>query len=210
GCAVSIGSGENPAVWGSVWAGTMVLLGAGFLWTRQRNAKYDAVLRSAGFSPVTDGTGRIHMVPPGAQLPGHGNPFGGGPGGAGGVGAPGPFPQQGQQQPPQPAYQQSYGDPQQPYGQPQPQQAYGQAQAHGQQPQQQPYAPPQDGPHPYARPQQGQPGPYAQPQQPYAQPQSPSPYQQPSYQGQQPSYQGQQPPYQGQPGPYQQPQPPQG
>ncbi|MDG4863429.1 hypothetical protein P8605_35340, partial [Streptomyces sp. T-3] len=57
GCAVSIGSGENPAVWGSVWAGTMVLLGAGFLWTRQRNAKYDAVLRSAGFSPVTDGTG---------------------------------------------------------------------------------------------------------------------------------------------------------
>ncbi|WP_327358567.1 hypothetical protein [Streptomyces sp. NBC_01304] len=170
--AVSAGDGAVFVI--AAWAGLMVLLGAGFVWTRKRNAKFAALLQSAGFTPVPDETGRVRLVPPGGQLPGHGNPFGG----------PGPIPQQAAQ-PPQPAYQQPYGEPQQqPYGQAQ--QSYGQPQSQGygpqqgQQPQQQPYA----------QPQQGQPGPYAQPQQPYAQPQPPY----------------RQPPSQGQPNPYQPPQ----
>jgi len=54
----------------------MLLLGAGFLWTRGRNARYAARLESAGLTQVRDETGRVRYLPPGGRLPGHANPFG--------------------------------------------------------------------------------------------------------------------------------------
>lgn len=53
----------------------MLLLGAGFLWTRHRNAAYAARLRAAGLTQVRDEQGRTRYLPPGGQLPGHANPF---------------------------------------------------------------------------------------------------------------------------------------
>ncbi|MEU9649225.1 hypothetical protein ACFT5D_26335 [Streptomyces sp. NPDC057144] len=137
------GSSDDFVISGIIWLVLMAALGIGFLATRKRNAKFAARLQAAGFMPMTDETGRVRYLPPGGQLPGHGNPFGTAPGGYGQP-APGPYGAQPQQQP----------YPPQPYAQPQ------------QAPQaQQPYAPPQ-GQQPYAQPQQQ---PYAppQPQQPY-------------------------------------------
>ncbi|MFG3547923.1 hypothetical protein [Streptomyces sp. NPDC047725] len=124
---------------GIIWLLLMVVLGVGLVVTRKRNVKFAARLRAAGFQPVTDETGRIRHLPPGAQLPGHGNPFGApaSPYGAPAPGAPvppaayghpapGPYAPPGSvpgpyaPYPPQPAY----GHPQQPYPpqQPHPQQ----------------------------------------------------------------------------------------
>ncbi|GAB2797910.1 hypothetical protein [Streptomyces daliensis] len=79
----------------------MLLLGAGFLWTRQRNANFAARLEAAGFARVRDENGRSRYLPPGAQLPGHANPFGSGapvPPQAYGAPPVGQQPVQGQQQ----------------------------------------------------------------------------------------------------------------
>ncbi|MGW7281264.1 hypothetical protein ACWGIV_23775 [Streptomyces sp. NPDC054844] len=165
-----------------VWLCALALLGVGFLVTRKRNAKFAARLQAAGFVPVADETGRVRYLAPGAQPPGHGNPFGGagGPvaGGApygypqapaapGGYGQPAPGPYS-PQQPPYPA-QAGYGQqPPAPQQQPYPAQA---AQPSYGQPQPQPYAPPQPQPQPYAPP-QSQPYAQPQPQQPYP----PQPY----------------------------------
>ncbi|WP_030865489.1 hypothetical protein [Streptomyces violaceoruber] len=156
------GSSDDFLISGIIWLVLMAALGIGFLVTRKRNAKFAARLQAAGFVPMADETGRVRYLPPGGQLPGHGNPFGAVPGGYGQ-----PAPGQYAAQPPQ---QQPYGGPQQaqqPYApQPVPQaQPYAAPQA------QQPYAPPQTQ-QPYP-PQQ----PYAQPQQqPYAPPQPQQPY----------------------------------
>ncbi|MEU2587058.1 hypothetical protein ABZ612_29815 [Streptomyces avermitilis] len=56
----------------------MALLPVGLVLSRQYGAKYSAQLETAGFTPVTDQNGRLRDVPPGGQLPGHGNPFIGG------------------------------------------------------------------------------------------------------------------------------------
>ncbi|MEU6381482.1 hypothetical protein [Streptomyces sp. NPDC046909] len=148
-----------------IWVVLMAVIGIGFLVNGKRNVKFAARLQAAGFTPVTDETGRVRYLPPGAQVPGQANPFAAGP-----YGHQPPSPQQqpqayGQQQP------QAYGQPQ-PYGYPQ--QAPG---PYGQQPApQQPYAQPQQ---PYGQP----PQPYAQPpQQPYGQPQPPYPQQNPNWQ----------------------------
>ncbi|MEV5455485.1 hypothetical protein [Streptomyces sp. NPDC052535] len=136
------GSSDDFLISGIIWLVLMAALGIGFLATRKRNAKFAARLQAAGFMPMTDETGRVRYLPPGGQLPGHGNPFGTAPGGYGQP-APGPY----GAQPPQP-----YAQPQQA---PQAQQPYAPPQG------QQPY-PPQQAPQPYAPPQ-----PQPQPQQPY-------------------------------------------
>ncbi|MCV2461750.1 hypothetical protein OEB94_20985 [Streptomyces sp. ICN988] len=158
------GSSDDFLISGIIWLVLMAALGIGFLVTRKRNAKFAARLQAAGFMPMTDETGRVRYLPPGGQLPGHGNPFGTAPGGYGQP-APGPYGAQ---------------PPQQPYAQPQ------------QAPQaQQPYAPPQ-GQQPY--PPQQAPQPYAQPQQqPYAPPQPQQPYPPQGYPQQNPHWQPQPP-----------------
>ena len=75
---------------GVVWLLFMAIVGIGLLVTRKRNTKFAARLQAAGFMPVTDENGRLRYLPPGALMPGHGNPFGAGPyGGGPGAGAPG-------------------------------------------------------------------------------------------------------------------------
>lgn len=154
------GTSDDFVIAAIIWLALMAILGIGFVVTRKRNAKFAARLQAAGFTPVTDETGRVRYLPPGGQMPGHGNPFGAGPYGPYGAQAQGapPFPQQ------QPAP--GYAPPaQQPpaYGQPFPQQ---------QQQQPGPYAPQQ--PPAYGQP--GQPGPYGQQPPAYGQP---GPYGQP-------------------------------
>ncbi|MFA3872135.1 hypothetical protein ABS735_00280 [Streptomyces sp. MMCC 100] len=167
------GSSDDFVLSGIIWLVLMAALGIGFLVTRKRNAKFAARLQAAGFVPMADETGRVRYLPPGGQLPGHGNPFGAAPGGYGQ-----PAPGQYAAQPPQ---QQPYGGPhqaQQPYAPPQGQQPY----------------PPQQAPQPY-QPQQT-PQPYAQPQQqPYAppQPQGQQPYPPQGYPQQNPHWQPQPP-----------------
>ncbi|WP_432132154.1 hypothetical protein [Streptomyces tendae] len=161
------GSSDDFVLSGIIWLVLMVALGLGFLVTRKRNAKFAARLQAAGFMPVADETGRVRYLPPGGQLPGHGNPFGAAPGGYGQP-APGPYGAQPPQQP--------YGGPPQAPQAPQPY-----APQPGPQPQQ-PYAPPQAS-QPY--PPQQAPQPYAQPQQPYAPPQG-YPQQNPHWQPQPP------------------------
>ncbi|MCX2925179.1 hypothetical protein [Streptomyces sp. NEAU-W12] len=163
------GASSDFVVAGVIWALLMAVLGIGFVVTRKRNAKFAARLRAAGFTPVTDETGRVRYLPPGGQTPGHGNPLGGNPYGGnpyggnpyGGVpyGAPGaapaPYAQQGPyaQQPPGPYGQQAPGS----YAQPTP----ATPAAHGTPPAPVPYGTPQQPPAPG--------GPYAQPQPPYGQ-----------------------------------------
>ncbi|MGW2299267.1 hypothetical protein [Streptomyces violaceorubidus] len=164
------GSSDDFVLSAIIWLFLMAVLGIGFLVTRRRNAKFAARLQAAGFVPMADETGRVRYLPPGGQLPGHGNPFGTVPGGYGQP-APGPYAPQPQQQP--------YGGPPQ-TGQPYAPQPYA-PQA------QQPYAPPQ-AQQPY--PPQQPPQPYAQPpQQPYAPPQGGQPHPQQPYPQQNPHWQ---------------------
>ncbi|MEU0830413.1 hypothetical protein [Streptomyces sp. NPDC005969] len=89
---------------GIIWAVLMALVPVGFVVNRRYKAKYAAALRAAGFTPVPDQSGRLRYVPPGGQLPGHGNPFAGGayapppapsgPPAAGPYTAPQPYPPQ--------------------------------------------------------------------------------------------------------------------
>ncbi|MER6343314.1 hypothetical protein ACWC10_19730 [Streptomyces sp. NPDC001595] len=191
GCGVAFvqAGGGDALVWsGLLWVFLMGILAVGFVVTRRRNAKFAARLQAAGFAPVADESGRVRYLPPGGQLPGHGNPFG-----------------QQQQQPYQP-YQPAFPQ-QQPY-----------AAAPPSHPQQQPYAPshPQQQPYPQqpyppqATPQQqpypAQATPQQQPYPPQAQSsQQPYPPQaQPSQQPYRPQAQPSQQPYR----PYQQPQQP--
>jgi hypothetical protein len=152
------GSSDDFVLSGIIWVVLMAALGLGFLVTRKRNAKFAARLQGAGFVPMADETGRVRYLPPGGQLPGHGNPFGGPAPGGYGQPAPGPYA-------PQPPQQQPYGAPPQaqPYApQPVPQahQPYAPPQPH------QPY-PPQQPPQPYGQPQQQPYGGPPQAQQPY-------------------------------------------
>ncbi|MFG2023021.1 hypothetical protein [Streptomyces sp. NPDC048825] len=184
GVARSSGDGVTYVI--GTWVLLLAILGIGFVVTRKRNAKFAARLQAAGFTPVADETGRVRYLPPGAQLPGHANPFAGQQHIQAGQGNPFAGQQQGQ---PTQAYGQQ-GQQGQPYGQPQ-----------------QPYAPQQ----PYVAPQAHAPHqPYA-PQQPHAAPQAHTPAPGP-YGGQQapaPGPYGSQPGQAGQPapGPYAQPQP---
>ncbi|MDO0914530.1 hypothetical protein QQM39_27970 [Streptomyces sp. DT2A-34] len=59
------------------WAFFMAILGVVFLVNRKRNAKFAARLRSAGFMPFTEESGRVRYLPPGTRLPGQ--PFAAGP-----------------------------------------------------------------------------------------------------------------------------------
>ncbi|MGW3422138.1 hypothetical protein [Streptomyces phaeochromogenes] len=147
--------GDGVAFAGSavVWVLLVGVLGIGLAVTRKRNAKFAARLRAAGFTPVTDETGRVRYLPQGARLPGHANPFGG----AGTPGAGGPYaPPAGGAYAPQPgAAGGSYAPQPGPAG---------------------PYAPPPTAapyaPGPYAAPQD--PGPYGGAQAgPHAQPDTP-------------------------------------
>ncbi|GAB2957795.1 hypothetical protein GCM10023080_016740 [Streptomyces pseudoechinosporeus] len=60
---------------GTVWAALMALLPVGFAVNRHYRTKYAALLQAVGFTLMTDQNGRQRYVPPGGQLPGHGNPF---------------------------------------------------------------------------------------------------------------------------------------
>jgi hypothetical protein len=155
------GESGDFVVAGVVWLLFMAVFGIGLVVTRKRNVKFAARLQAAGFLPVTDESGRTRYLPPGAQLPGQGNPFAGGPYG---------------QQAPGPYAPQAPG----PYAQPAP---------YGGQPGPAPYGgPPAAGPYSGSPgPYQGQPapGPYgAQPPGPYGQP-----YGQPHPQQQNPHWQ---------------------
>ncbi|MEU9899763.1 hypothetical protein ACIBCS_08455 [Streptomyces phaeochromogenes] len=83
--------GDGVAFAGSavVWVLLVGVLGIGFAVTRKRNAKFAARLRAAGFTPVTDETGRVRYLPQGAQAPGHANPLPGHANPFGGAGMPG-------------------------------------------------------------------------------------------------------------------------
>lgn len=160
------------------WVIFMAIFGIGLLVTRKRNARFAALLQAAGFTPVSEVTGRVRYLPPGAQVPGQqGNPFAAGPyasgpygnGPYGHVPATPPTPGYGQQPYPQPQPQ-PYQQPQQPYA--------GQPAAPG------PYAPQQQ---PYPQQPPAAPGPYAA-QPPYPQQPQPYPPQQP-YPQQNPNWQ---------------------
>ncbi|WP_079661916.1 hypothetical protein [Streptomyces sp. 3214.6] len=188
GCAilgVRLGGTNTDFIAAAVtWVVLMGVFGIGFVVTRHRNAKFAARLQAAGFARVTDETGRVRYLPPGAMA-GYGqSPYGGGfpapapapgpygaqYGGAYGTAAPTPAGGYGQQQPPQQP--QPHAQPQ-PYAQPQPH-----AQPHqqpgpygGQQPYPQPHPQPYPQPHPQPQAQQ-----YPQrPPAPYP-PQGPAPY----------------------------------
>ncbi|MFJ6832185.1 hypothetical protein [Streptomyces sp. NPDC091209] len=60
------GSSGAFTVAGVLWAVLMVVLGVGLVVTRKRNAKFAALLRAAGFAPVTEEGGRVRYLPPGA------------------------------------------------------------------------------------------------------------------------------------------------
>ncbi|WP_200303387.1 hypothetical protein [Streptomyces adelaidensis] len=66
------------AIVGIVWAALMALLPVLLVYSRRYRAKYATQLQAAGFTPAIDPSGRLRYVPPGGQLPGHGNPFAGG------------------------------------------------------------------------------------------------------------------------------------
>ncbi|MEV5321085.1 hypothetical protein AB0K92_26135 [Streptomyces sp. NPDC052687] len=73
---LAVQGGSGALLWGAImWVFLMGILAFGFFFNRRRNAKFAARLQAAGFIPVTDEGGRVRYLPPGAQLPGHGNPF---------------------------------------------------------------------------------------------------------------------------------------
>ncbi|MFF6800589.1 hypothetical protein [Streptomyces sp. NPDC012616] len=154
------GTGADFGVAAAVWVVLMAVCGAGFAVNRRRNAASGARLKAAGFAPVTDATGRLRYLPPGAGA-GAGAGQGRNPYGAGlPAQAPPQAPAHAPAQPP-------YG----PYGTaPAAAPGYGYPQAQpGPYPQAQPgpYPDPQPGAyaqhHPHAQPHR-QPTPYAQPQ----------------------------------------------
>ncbi|MFI8889456.1 hypothetical protein [Streptomyces paradoxus] len=171
------GRSDDFVAAGVVWVLLMAVFGIGLVVTRKRNAKFAARLQAAGFLPVTDESGRTRYLPPGAQPPGQGNPFAGGPYAQQ---APGPYAQQAPgpyaQQAPGPYAQPAPG----PYAQPAPAQPpYGGQAAPG------PYqGQPAQAPYPAQYPGQPAPGPYgAQPPGPYGQPYNqPHPQQPPHWQ----------------------------
>ncbi|MGW5969792.1 hypothetical protein [Streptomyces sp. NPDC055186] len=63
---------------GIAWAVLMALVPLGLVVNRRYRARQADLLRAAGFTPVTERSGRVRYVPPGGRLPGHGNPFAGG------------------------------------------------------------------------------------------------------------------------------------
>lgn len=79
GLGFALGAGITAVVIaGIVWAALMALMPVGLVVNRRHRAKYAALLQAAGFTPVTDQSGRLRYVPPGGQFPGHGNPLAGG------------------------------------------------------------------------------------------------------------------------------------
>ncbi|MFF0742888.1 hypothetical protein ACFYVL_21070 [Streptomyces sp. NPDC004111] len=60
------------------WAVLMALLPVATAASRRWRAKHAAKLEAAGLVAVTGPQGRVRYLPPGARLPGHGNPFGDG------------------------------------------------------------------------------------------------------------------------------------
>ncbi|MFH0518747.1 hypothetical protein ACHBTE_16445 [Streptomyces sp. M41] len=179
---VKAGGDADAVLFGGLgWAGLLALLGIGLVVTRKRNAKFAGRLQAAGFTPITDETGRVRYLPPGGHLPGHGNPFAAGPYGGRApapAGAPGPY----GNQPPAPGAPAGYGQPVPgPYaGQPAAPASY-------------PAQPPAPAPGPFGnQPAPGQhgPGSYGASQQPYGQLQPHQPHQpQPPHHQQNPHWQ---------------------
>ncbi|MER7198539.1 MULTISPECIES: hypothetical protein [unclassified Streptomyces] len=76
GVVASLGADTTSfVVAGIVWVLLMCLIPVLNVAGRRYKAKYAARLAAAGFTPVTDERGRLRYLPPGGQLPGHGNPF---------------------------------------------------------------------------------------------------------------------------------------
>ncbi|MCH0542119.1 hypothetical protein I3F58_21655 [Streptomyces sp. MUM 203J] len=79
GLGFQLGADTTAAVIaGIVWAALMAFVPIGLVAGRRYRAKHVARLQAAGFTSVTDQSGRLRYIPPGGQLPGHGNPFAGG------------------------------------------------------------------------------------------------------------------------------------
>lgn len=73
---ILLGTGGTAFLYGgAAWLVLMGIVPAGFALTRRYRTRYAALLEAAGYTPVTDREGRLRYVPPGGQLPGHGNPF---------------------------------------------------------------------------------------------------------------------------------------
>ncbi|MET8134994.1 hypothetical protein [Streptomyces sp. NPDC005251] len=74
GCAalgVRAGGGSGAfTVAGVLWAVLVIVLAVGLVVTRKRNAKFAALLRAAGFAPVTEEGGRVRYLPPTAGYAG--------------------------------------------------------------------------------------------------------------------------------------------
>ncbi|MDT0344035.1 hypothetical protein [Streptomyces litchfieldiae] len=66
------GDSTDLAIAGIVWVALMATLPGLLVINRRYKAKYAARLQAAGFTPMTDRSGRLRYVPPGGQLPGHG------------------------------------------------------------------------------------------------------------------------------------------
>ncbi|MFC8420964.1 hypothetical protein ACFUN7_08805 [Streptomyces sp. NPDC057236] len=68
-----LGSGATAVVLAVVlWAALMALVPVGLAVSRRHRTRYAAVLRAAGFTPVTEPDGRLRYVPPGGRPPGPG------------------------------------------------------------------------------------------------------------------------------------------
>ncbi|MEV0091603.1 hypothetical protein [Streptomyces sp. NPDC050738] len=70
---------ESFIIGGVAWTLMMGLIPFGVRYSRRSTSRYTALLEAAGFTLAADRTGRLRHVPPGGQLPGHGNPFAGEP-----------------------------------------------------------------------------------------------------------------------------------
>lgn len=195
------GSSGAFTVAGILWAVLMVVLGIGLVVTRKRNAKFAALLRAAGFAPVTEEGGRVRYLPPtagyGGQSAGPYGPYAPYAGQAALYAAQTPAPYSGQvpQAQAQPPY--AVQAPQAPYA--------GQVfQAQAQAPVQAPYAGQAPAPYPgqaSQAPYAGQPpyaGPVQAPAQGHAQPQPHAPGKTPA----QPQPRPQAQPHPPAPGPY--------
>ncbi|GAA1354650.1 hypothetical protein GCM10009612_17440 [Streptomyces beijiangensis] len=64
------------AVAGVCWITAVALIPVGVAVGRRFRAKNAILLEAAGYALLTEASGRTRYVPPGRQVPGHGNPFG--------------------------------------------------------------------------------------------------------------------------------------
>ncbi|NEC92152.1 hypothetical protein [Streptomyces sp. SID12501] len=79
GIAFHLGTDTNALVAsGIIWVALIACVPVVLVINRRHRARQVARLKAAGFTAVTEQSGRIRYVPPDGRLPGNGNPFAGG------------------------------------------------------------------------------------------------------------------------------------